>query len=70
MQMLAREVMWFSYGLYEMHDLSKVGENYSRDLPEVIKMTTMDNFKLSKVRKIISVTSPNIVLKTCTLLYL
>ena len=42
--MLAREVIWcFFYDLYAMHDLSKVGENYNRGLPEVsrISVTTI-----------------------------
>ena len=37
--------------LQKMHDLLRIGENNSRDLPKVSKMAAMDNFNLPKVCK-------------------
>lgn len=38
-----------SYDLQEMHELSKVGENYNCDLSKASKMTVTDDFKLPNV---------------------
>ena len=47
-----------------MNNLSKVGENYDRDLPKVNEMTRADNFNLPKIKKMTYVTCPKLVIVT------